>query len=93
MNTMTSFASIERAVVLLSGGLDSATVAAIAAGEGFEVNALSFSYGQRHSFELAAAKRVAESLRIAKHRIATIGLVRLRRFGFTIYIKLLLGGK
>jgi 7-cyano-7-deazaguanine synthase len=62
------------AVVLLSGGLDSATVAAIAATEGFEVNALSFAYGQRHSFELEAARRVAQSLGIANHRVATIDL-------------------
>lgn len=62
------------AVVLLSGGLDSATVAAIAANEGFRVHALSFSYGQRHSFELKAARRVAESLRVAEHRIAVIDL-------------------
>jgi 7-cyano-7-deazaguanine synthase len=62
------------AVVLLSGGLDSATVAAIAASEGFEVNALSFAYGQRHSWELEAARRVAQSLGIANHRVATIDL-------------------
>jgi 7-cyano-7-deazaguanine synthase len=62
------------AVVLLSGGLDSATVAAIAAREGFEVNALSFSYGQRHSFELEAARRIAESLGVTRHRIAAIDL-------------------
>jgi 7-cyano-7-deazaguanine synthase len=66
------------AVVLLSGGLDSATVAAIAACEGFEVNALSFSYGQRHSFELEAARRVAQSLRVAQHRTVNIDL---RAFG------------
>lgn len=64
----------KEAVVLLSGGLDSATVAAIAAGEGFAVHALSFSYGQRHSFELDAARRVAKSLRVAEHRVATIDL-------------------
>jgi 7-cyano-7-deazaguanine synthase len=62
------------AVVLLSGGLDSATVAAIAASEGFAVNALSFDYGQRHRWELEAAKRVAQSLRVANHRIANIDL-------------------
>lgn len=62
------------AVVLLSGGLDSATVAAIAIGEGYEVNALSFSYGQRHSWELEAARRVARSLGIRDHRIANIDL-------------------
>ncbi len=61
-------------MVLLSGGLDSATVAAIAASEGFAVNALSFDYGQRHRWELEAAKRVAQSLRVANHRIANIDL-------------------
>ena len=75
---MSSLAPEKQAVVLLSGGLDSATVAAIAAGEGFAVNALSFSYGQRHSFELEAARRVAQSLRVAKHRVAQIDL---RAFG------------
>jgi 7-cyano-7-deazaguanine synthase len=64
----------KEAVVLLSGGLDSATVAAIAANEGYSVHALSFSYGQRHSFELEAARRVADSLGVAEHRIATIDL-------------------
>jgi 7-cyano-7-deazaguanine synthase len=62
------------AVVLLSGGLDSATVAAIALREGFEAHALSFSYGQRHSVELEAAKRVVQRLGVAQHRIATIDL-------------------
>jgi 7-cyano-7-deazaguanine synthase len=66
------------AVVLLSGGLDSATVAAIASSEGFAVNALSFSYGQRHSFELQAAHRVARSLNVDQHRVANIDL---RAFG------------
>jgi 7-cyano-7-deazaguanine synthase len=66
------------AVVLLSGGLDSATVAAIAISQGFEVNALSFSYGQRHSWELEAARRVARSLGVTQHRIANIDL---RAFG------------
>jgi 7-cyano-7-deazaguanine synthase len=62
------------AVVLLSGGLDSATVAAIARHDGFQVHALSFSYGQRHSWELEAARRVARSLGVADHRIANIDL-------------------
>jgi len=62
------------AVVLLSGGLDSATVAAIAQSEGYQVHALSFAYGQRHSFELEAARRVAASLGVAQHRVATIDL-------------------
>ena len=62
------------AVVLLSGGLDSATVLAIARSQGFEVNALSFAYGQRHSWELEAARRVAQAGGAAQHRIATIDL-------------------
>ena len=66
------------AVVLLSGGLDSATVAAIAARDGFEVHALSFSYGQRHAAELDAAARVARYLGIGQHKIVPIDL---RAFG------------
>src|SRR5579862_207496 len=66
------------AVVLLSGGLDSATVLAIAKAEGYQVHALSFSYGQRHAWELEAAQRVAASIGVAQHRTATIDL---RAFG------------
>lgn len=66
------------AVVLLSGGLDSATVLAIARKQGYEVHALSFSYGQRHSVELQAAKRVADALGAKAHRVAHIDL---RAFG------------
>jgi 7-cyano-7-deazaguanine synthase len=65
---------LKRAVVLLSGGLDSATVLAIARSKGYELYALSFSYGQRHIWELQAAARVAESIGVAKHRTATIDL-------------------
>jgi 7-cyano-7-deazaguanine synthase len=65
---------MKRAVVLLSGGLDSATVLAIARGEGYETYALSFHYGQRHERELAAAKKVAQSLGAIEHRIAQIDL-------------------
>ena len=67
-----------KAVVLLSGGLDSATVLAIARRDGYECYALSFDYGQRHAFELQAARRVAASIGAARHRIATIDL---RAFG------------
>jgi 7-cyano-7-deazaguanine synthase len=63
-----------RAVVLLSGGLDSATTAAIARAEGFRLFTLSVDYGQRHRFELEAARRVAESLGVAKHVVASVGL-------------------
>jgi len=62
------------AVVLLSGGLDSATVLAIARSEGYKPYALSFSYGQRHAWELEAAKRVAASIGVAEHKTATIDL-------------------
>jgi 7-cyano-7-deazaguanine synthase len=65
---------MKRAVVLLSGGLDSATVLAISRGEGFDNYALSFRYGQRHERELEAAKKVAQSLGAMAHRIAEIDL-------------------
>jgi len=68
----------KKAVILLSGGLDSATVLAIARAEGYALYALSFSYGQRHAWELEAAKRVAASIGVAEHRIAQIDL---RAFG------------
>ncbi len=66
------------AVVLLSGGLDSATTAAIARGDGFQLYALSVDYGQRHRFELDAARRVAASLGVVEHQVAAIDL---RAFG------------
>ncbi len=66
------------AVVLLSGGLDSATVAAIARREDFDVHALSFSYGQRHSAELDAADRVANQVGVKDHKTIPIDL---RAFG------------
>jgi 7-cyano-7-deazaguanine synthase len=62
------------AVVLLSGGLDSATTLAIARSQGFECHALSVAYGQRHSAELDAAKRVAASLGARDHRIMHVDL-------------------
>ena len=62
------------AVVLLSGGMDSATTAAIAQAKGFEVHAMSFRYGQRHAAELKAAQRVAQDLGISKHVVMEIDL-------------------
>ncbi len=64
--------SAPRAVVLVSGGLDSATVLAIAAADGRECYALSFDYGQRHRVELAAAERVAMALGAREHRTMRI---------------------
>ncbi len=63
-----------KAVVLLSGGLDSTTTAAIAARGGFAVHALTVAYGQRHAAELAASRRVAAALGIAVHRIVELDL-------------------
>jgi 7-cyano-7-deazaguanine synthase len=68
----------KRAVVLVSGGLDSATTLAIAREQGFECYALSFDYGQRHRCELVASEAVAESLDAAEHRTFTLDL---RQFG------------
>jgi 7-cyano-7-deazaguanine synthase len=64
----------KKAVVLLSGGIDSATAAAIAKQEGFEIHALSFRYGQRHVREIEAAKRVAEFLKTAAHLVIDFDL-------------------
>jgi len=65
---------VARAVVLVSGGLDSATVLAIAQAEGWTCHALSVDYGQRHRAELAAAARVARALGAASHRVVSVGL-------------------
>ncbi|HEX8953975.1 MAG TPA: 7-cyano-7-deazaguanine synthase QueC [Polyangia bacterium] len=65
---------MKRAVVLLSGGLDSATVLAMARADGFACHALSFRYGQRHVVELDAAARVARALGAVEHRVATVDL-------------------
>jgi 7-cyano-7-deazaguanine synthase len=63
-----------RAVILLSGGLDSSTCLAIARSEGLEVHALSVNYGQRHQGELARARRVARALGAAGHRVVRVDL-------------------
>jgi 7-cyano-7-deazaguanine synthase len=69
---------MQPAIVLVSGGLDSATVAAIACRDGWDVHALSFDYGQRHLLELEAARRVVASLGIRHHAVLKIDL---RGFG------------
>ena len=63
-----------KAVVLLSGGLDSATAAAVAKSQGFELYALSFSYGQRHKKELQCARRVGDFFGVKEHRLLSIEL-------------------
>jgi 7-cyano-7-deazaguanine synthase len=67
-----------KAIVLLSGGMDSTTTAAIALRQGFDVHALSFRYGQRHAVELEAARRVALALGVSRHVVLDIDL---RAFG------------
>ena len=69
---------IPKAVVLLSGGLDSTTTLAVAKRQGFEVYALTASYGQRHQVEIEFARRVAENFGVVKHSIIDIDL---RQFG------------
>jgi 7-cyano-7-deazaguanine synthase len=66
------------AVVLLSGGLDSATTLAIAKSQGFDIHALSFRYGQRHHVEISAARRVAAAIGVQRHVVVDIDL---RQFG------------
>jgi 7-cyano-7-deazaguanine synthase len=66
--------TIKKAAVLLSGGLDSATVLAMATADGFECHCLTVDYGQRHRVELVAARRVAAALGAASHRILTLDL-------------------
>jgi 7-cyano-7-deazaguanine synthase len=77
-----------KAVLLLSGGLDSATVGAIAKSEGFEIYALTVTYGQRHLAELDAARRVAASMRVADHRFVAVGLDQLGGSALTADIDL-----
>jgi 7-cyano-7-deazaguanine synthase len=67
---------MKKAVVLLSGGLDSATCLAIARSQGFESYCLSFNYGQRHCAELVAADRVVKALGAAQHRVLNFGLAQ-----------------
>ena len=68
--------SKDNAIVLVSGGLDSATTLAIARAEGYDPYAMSFRYGQRHAAELAAAQRVSAALGAVEHRVVTIDLAQ-----------------
>jgi 7-cyano-7-deazaguanine synthase len=65
---------MKKAVILLSGGLDSATCLAVAKQQGFELYAMSFDYGQRHNCELAAAQRIARAFGVKEHRIFDLNL-------------------
>jgi len=71
----------KQAVVLLSGGLDSATTLAIARDTGFACHAISFDYGQRHDVELAAAEAVASAIGVVEHRVVKIDLSAAGGFG------------
>ncbi|HEY4734662.1 MAG TPA: 7-cyano-7-deazaguanine synthase QueC [Gemmatimonadaceae bacterium] len=73
-DTSTSRTAASNAIVLLSGGLDSTTVLAIAKSEGFAVHALSFRYGQRHSMEIEAARRIARVAGVHEHHVVDIDL-------------------
>src|SRR5919201_6700597 len=73
-----TLALMSRAVVLLSGGVDSTTTMAVARERGFETYVLTFRYGQRHAAEVEAARRVAQALGAARHEVLTIDL---RAFG------------
>ena len=69
---------MKRAVILLSGGLDSTTTLAIAQNSGFKLFGLTFRYGQRHKYEIAAAQKIAQAYNLADHKITEIDL---RTFG------------
>ncbi len=65
---------MKKAVILLSGGLDSTTVCAIAKKENYEIYALSFNYQQRHNIEIEFAKKIANEMQVKEHKIANIDL-------------------
>src|SRR3954452_25125264 len=75
--------SAPTAVVLLSGGLDSTTVLAIASSEGFAIHALTFRYGQRHAAEIDAARRIAQRTGVRRHHIVDIDLTQFGGSGLT----------
>lgn len=65
-----------KAVILLSGGLDSTTCLAIAKNQGFDLNALTLNYGQRHDFELKSAQKIADHFKIKNHSVVNINLAQ-----------------
>lgn len=73
---MEQLVNVKKAIILLSGGLDSATVAAQAIADGYEAIALSFRYGQRHERELLAAKQVSAALKIQEHFLIDVNLAQ-----------------
>ncbi|WP_058534068.1 7-cyano-7-deazaguanine synthase QueC [Legionella saoudiensis] len=74
---------MKKAVVLLSGGLDSTTCLALAKSQGFECHAMSFAYGQRHTAELRAAARIAQHYQVASHKIVNIDTELFRNSALT----------
>jgi 7-cyano-7-deazaguanine synthase len=72
-----------RAVVLLSGGLDSTTALALAKKDGFEIYALTFNYGQKHAIEVNRARRIAETLGVVEHRVMDLDLASLAHSALT----------
>jgi 7-cyano-7-deazaguanine synthase len=77
--------SAKKAIVLLSGGIDSSTTLAIAKSEGFDCYALSFEYGQRHALELEAAQKVAVAFKVNEHYIISIDLTQFGHSALTDY--------
>ena len=65
---------MKKAVILLSGGLDSTTCLAMAKDQGFECHALSFSYGQRHAQEITAARTIAQTMGVTNHRVVNLDI-------------------
>lgn len=74
MHSTTTEKPTPKAIVLLSGGLDSATVLAVAVNSGYECHTISFDYGQRHRAELHAAKRLSQDLNAASHRVMNMDM-------------------
>ena len=74
---------MERAVILLSGGIDSSTTLAIAGNDGFELYAMTIDYGQRHRIELEAAKRIADQVGVREHRIINLDIASFTRSALT----------